>query len=162
MHEACENNYYTPPQMLRNQYMPISCQYLITYQNQETYQQRPAISNPNWRPEFRSQSVLSQNPTYLNILENLNLGNINGNIPGTENITNSQNLIQTIPPAIVTEDSSLTVIFFFELEEKKAMFSEAALDEECPITAMYIEAKVNNMSIKLILDSRFARSIVML
>ncbi|KAG9298527.1 hypothetical protein G9A89_018886 [Geosiphon pyriformis] len=33
MQEARENNYYAPPQMLRNQYTPIPCQYLTTYQN---------------------------------------------------------------------------------------------------------------------------------
>ncbi|KAG9287500.1 hypothetical protein G9A89_023872 [Geosiphon pyriformis] len=80
-------------------------------------------------------------PTYLNISENLNLGNINDNIPETENITNSQNLIQTIPLAIIMEDSSLTAIFSFELEEKETMFSGAALDEKHPITVMYTEAK---------------------
>ncbi|KAG9299040.1 hypothetical protein G9A89_020353 [Geosiphon pyriformis] len=47
-------------------------------------------------------------------------------------------------------------------EEKEAMFSGAALDKECPITAMYMETKVNNTSIKLILDSGSTRSIVML
>ncbi|KAG9298041.1 hypothetical protein G9A89_018869 [Geosiphon pyriformis] len=42
------------------------------------------------------------------------------------------------------------------------MFSEAALDKKCPITAMYMEATVNNTPIKLILDSGFTKSIIML
>ncbi|KAG9293946.1 hypothetical protein G9A89_019284 [Geosiphon pyriformis] len=42
------------------------------------------------------------------------------------------------------------------------MFSGAALDEKCPITAMYTEATVNNTPIKLILDSGSAESIVTL
>ncbi|KAG9289017.1 hypothetical protein G9A89_015566 [Geosiphon pyriformis] len=46
MQEAHENNYYVPPQMPRNQYMPIPCQYPITYQNQRAYQQQPMIANP--------------------------------------------------------------------------------------------------------------------
>ncbi|KAG9287999.1 hypothetical protein G9A89_017594 [Geosiphon pyriformis] len=51
MQEARENNYYAPPQMPRNQYMPIPCQYPTTYQNQGAYQQQPMIANPNWHPE---------------------------------------------------------------------------------------------------------------
>ncbi|KAG9302617.1 hypothetical protein G9A89_007321 [Geosiphon pyriformis] len=108
----------------------------------------------------KSAYVESKCPTYLNISENLNLENINGNVPKTKNITNNQNLIQTIPPAIVMKDSSLAAIFSFELKEKETMFNGAALNEEHPITAMYTEAKVNNMSIKFILDSRSTRSIV--
>ncbi|KAG9292195.1 hypothetical protein G9A89_023915 [Geosiphon pyriformis] len=49
--EAHKNNYYVPPQMPRNQYMPIPCQYSTTYQNQGAYQQQPMIANPNWRLE---------------------------------------------------------------------------------------------------------------
>ncbi|KAG9293312.1 hypothetical protein G9A89_007558 [Geosiphon pyriformis] len=51
MQEACENNYYAPLQMPRNQYTPIPRQYLTTYQNQGAYQQQPMIANPNWHPE---------------------------------------------------------------------------------------------------------------
>ncbi|KAG9296090.1 hypothetical protein G9A89_011942 [Geosiphon pyriformis] len=167
--EARENNYYAPPQMPRNQYMPIPCQYPTTYQNQEAYQQQPMIANPNWRPEARNQPITNQqtNPnyqnyqqTYLNILENLIIRNNDSrNINRTKN---SSKLSQTIPPAVATEDSSLAAIFSFELEENKAMFSGAALDEKCPITAMYTEATVNNTPIKLILNSGSAKSIVML
>ncbi|KAG9290039.1 hypothetical protein G9A89_010345 [Geosiphon pyriformis] len=70
--------------------------------------------------------------------------------------------IQTIPPAVATEDSSLTAIFFLELEENEAIFSGAALDEKHPITAMYMEATVNNTPIKLILNSGSTRSIIIL
>ncbi|KAG9288905.1 hypothetical protein G9A89_019527 [Geosiphon pyriformis] len=134
MQEARENNYYTPPQMPRNQYTPIPRQYLTTYQNQGAYQQQPMIANPNWRPEARNQPITK----------------------------NSSKLSQTIPPAVATEDSSLAAIFPFELEENEAMFSGAALDEKCSITAMYMEATVNNTPIKLILDNGSAGSIVML
>ncbi|KAG9288557.1 hypothetical protein G9A89_016187, partial [Geosiphon pyriformis] len=138
--EARENNYYAPPQMPRNQYMPIPRQYPTTYQNQGAYQQQPMIANPNW--------------------QNLIIGNNDGrNINKTKN---SFKLSQTIPPAVATEDSSLTAIFPFELEENETMFSGAALDKKCPITAMYMKATVNNTPIKLILDSGFTRSIVTL
>ncbi|KAG9286752.1 hypothetical protein G9A89_012302 [Geosiphon pyriformis] len=175
MQEARENNYYAPPQMPRNQYMPIPCQYPTTYQNQGAYQQQPMIANPNWHPEARNQPMnpnrtgtnQQTNPnyqnyqqTYLNIPENLIIGNNDGrNINRTKN---SSKLSQTIPPAVVTEDSSLAAIFPFELEENEAMFSRAALDEKCPITAMYTEATVNNTPIKLILNSGSAGSIIML
>ncbi|KAG9297215.1 hypothetical protein G9A89_019496 [Geosiphon pyriformis] len=130
--------------MPRNQYMPILCQYPTTYQNQGAYQQQPIIANPNWHPEARNQPMWNQN-----------IRNIN-------KTKNSSKLSQTIPPAVATEDSSLTAIFPFKLEENEAMFSRAVLDEKRPITAMYMEAIVNNTPIKLILDSRSAGSIVML
>ncbi|KAG9284432.1 hypothetical protein G9A89_023689 [Geosiphon pyriformis] len=177
MQEARENNYYAPPQMPRNPYMPIPRQYPTTYQNQEAYQQQPMIANPNWHPENQN-ALVQRNPncagtnqqtnpnyqnyqqTYLNILENLIIGNNDGrNINRTKN---SSKLSQTIPPAVATEDSSLAAIFPFELEENEAMFSGAALDEKRPITAMYTEATVNNTSIKLILNSGSAGSIVTL
>ncbi|KAG9296681.1 hypothetical protein G9A89_009940 [Geosiphon pyriformis] len=184
MQEARENNYYVPPQMPRNQYTPIPRQYPTTYQNQGAYQQQPMIANPNWRPEIQNQPMWNQNAlvqrnpnragtnqqtnpnyqnyqqTYLNILENLIIGNNDGrNINRTKN---SSKLSQTIPPAVATEDSSLAAIFSFELEENEAMFSGAALDEKRPITAMYTEATVNNTPIKLILDSGSAGSIITL
>ncbi|KAG9291959.1 hypothetical protein G9A89_004897 [Geosiphon pyriformis] len=184
MQKARENNYYAPPQMPRNQYMPIPRQYPTTYQNQRAYQQQPMIANPNWRPEARNQPMWNQNAlvqrnpnhagtnqqtnpnyqnyqqTYFNIPENLIIGNNdNRNINRTKN---SSKLSQTIPPAVATEDSSLAAIFPFELEENEAMFSGTALNKKCPITAMYTEATVNNTPIKLILDSGSAGSIVTL
>ncbi|KAG9305315.1 hypothetical protein G9A89_007810 [Geosiphon pyriformis] len=150
-----------------NQYMPIPCQYPTTYQNQGAYQQQPMIANLNWRPETQNQPMWNQNvlvqrnpnhagtnqqtnpnyqnyqQTYLNIPENLIIGNNNSkNINRTKNFSK---LSQTIPPA-----------------ENKTMFSGAALDKKRPITAMYMEATVNNTPIKLILDSGSAGSIVML
>ncbi|KAG9299694.1 hypothetical protein G9A89_013054 [Geosiphon pyriformis] len=104
MHEAHKNNYYAPLQMLRNQYTPIPHQYPTMYQNQGTYQQQSMVANQNWYLKPQNQPMWNQNmlvqrnpncigsnqqtnanypnypnfqPTYLNILENLNLGNIN-------------------------------------------------------------------------------------
>ncbi|KAG9292881.1 hypothetical protein G9A89_016243 [Geosiphon pyriformis] len=182
---TCENNYYAPLQMPRNQYMPISRQYPTTYQNQGAYQQQPIIANLNWHPKARNQPMWNQNvlvqrnpnhaetnqqtnpnyqnyqQTYFNIPENLIIRNNYGrNINRTKNSSNK--LSQTIPPAVATKDSSLAAIFPFKLKENEAMFSETALDEKRPITAIYTEATVNNTSIKLILDSRSAGSIVTL
>ncbi|KAG9297032.1 hypothetical protein G9A89_008618 [Geosiphon pyriformis] len=47
-------------------------------------------------------------------------------------------------------------------EKNKAIFNGVALDKKCPITAIYTEATINNISIKLILDSRSTGSIIML
>ncbi|KAG9291917.1 hypothetical protein G9A89_004855 [Geosiphon pyriformis] len=119
--------------------------------------------NPNRAGTSQQTNPNYQNyqQTYFNILENLIIENNDGrNINRTENFFNK--LSQTIPPAVATEDSSLAAIFPFELEENKAMFSGATLNKKCPITAMYMEATVNNTPIKLILDSRSTGSIVML
>ncbi|KAG9291562.1 hypothetical protein G9A89_021981 [Geosiphon pyriformis] len=64
-------------------------------------------------------------------------------------------------PTIITKNKSLDVIFPFELEELSAtpLFNGATLEKK-PITAMYTNDKVDNHSIKLILDSRSAGSII--
>ncbi|KAG9301084.1 hypothetical protein G9A89_012467 [Geosiphon pyriformis] len=63
--------------------------------------------------------------------------------------------------ATIFENKSLDAIFPFELDKLSTtpLFSEAALKEK-PITAMYTDAKVDGHSIKLILDSRSAGSII--
>ncbi|KAG9302761.1 hypothetical protein G9A89_009538 [Geosiphon pyriformis] len=149
MQEAHENNYYMPPQMPRNQYMPIPHQYSTTQPElasrglKSAYVEPECQTNPNYQ---------NYQQTYLNIPENLIIGNNDSkNINRTKNSSNK--LSQTIPLAVVTKDSSLAAIFPFELEENEAMFSGAALDKKSPITAMYMEATVNNTPIKLILNS---------
>ncbi|KAG9284415.1 hypothetical protein G9A89_023672 [Geosiphon pyriformis] len=164
MQKARENNYYAPPQMLRNQYTPIPCQYPTTYQNQRAYQQQPMIANPNWHPEARNQPMWNQNvlvqrnpnrartnqqtnpnyqnyqQTYLNIPENLIIGNNDSrNINRTKN---SSKLSQTIPPAPHS-------YFPFELEENETMFSGAALDKKCPITAILIAIKAGYQQLNI-------------
>ncbi|KAG9287812.1 hypothetical protein G9A89_017407 [Geosiphon pyriformis] len=70
-------------------------------------------------------------------------------------------LASNISPATITENKSLDTIFPFEFDEllTTPLFSEAALEEKL-ITAMYTDAKINSHSIKLILDSRSAGSII--
>ncbi|KAG9305314.1 hypothetical protein G9A89_007809 [Geosiphon pyriformis] len=72
-----------------------------------------------------------------------------------------QALISNILPATITENKLLDIIFPFELKEPLTMllFSGATLEEK-PITAMYTDAKVNGHTIKLILDSELAGSII--
>ncbi|KAG9293973.1 hypothetical protein G9A89_019311 [Geosiphon pyriformis] len=102
-----------------------------------------------------TQNPNSQN--YLSLLvipEDATTNNSEFNPPQTT-------LTNNILPAIVTENKSLAVIFLFELEEtiNPPLFSGAVLEEK-PITAMYTDAKVDGHSIKLILDSRSAGSII--
>ncbi|KAG9284022.1 hypothetical protein G9A89_022796 [Geosiphon pyriformis] len=61
----------------------------------------------------------------------------------------------------ITENKLLDTIFPFELEKPSTtlLFSGAALEEKL-ITAMYTDAKVDGHSIKLILDSESAGSII--
>ncbi|KAG9286443.1 hypothetical protein G9A89_014609 [Geosiphon pyriformis] len=66
-----------------------------------------------------------------------------------------------IPPATVTNNKLLAAIFPFNLEKtiEILLFSRAILEEK-PITTMYMDAKINDHAIKLILDSRSAGSII--
>ncbi|KAG9292326.1 hypothetical protein G9A89_000800 [Geosiphon pyriformis] len=72
----------------------------------------------------------------------------------TQEPRNQLILTTNIPPATITEDKSLAVIFPFEIEELSEvfLFSGAAIEEK-PIMAMYTNAKIDGHSIKLILDS---------
>ncbi|KAG9305085.1 hypothetical protein G9A89_007725 [Geosiphon pyriformis] len=103
-----------------------------------------AIQNPNF------QNYLS----LLVIPEDATTNNSKSNQPQTT-------LTNNILPAMVTENESLTAIFPFKLEEtiNSPLFSGTALKEKL-ITAMYTDAKVDDHSIKLILDSRSAGSII--
>ncbi|KAG9306242.1 hypothetical protein G9A89_016146 [Geosiphon pyriformis] len=73
-----------------------------------------------------------------------------------------QKLTSNILPAIVTENETLAAIFPFEFEKTTPvpLFSRATFEEK-PITAMYTNAKVDGHSIKLILNSGLAGSIIM-
>ncbi|KAG9284569.1 hypothetical protein G9A89_000652 [Geosiphon pyriformis] len=76
--------------------------------------------------------------------------------------TNQQvTLFSNIPSATVTNNEFLAAIFSFELEEpfQLPLFSGATLKKK-PITVMYTDMKVDRHSIKLILDSSSAGSII--
>ncbi|KAG9284341.1 hypothetical protein G9A89_023598 [Geosiphon pyriformis] len=72
-----------------------------------------------------------------------------------------QPLTSNISPATITKNESLSTIFPFEFKETAVipLFSGAAIEAK-PITAIYTDAKVKGQSIKLILDSGFAGSII--
>ncbi|KAG9300031.1 hypothetical protein G9A89_018308 [Geosiphon pyriformis] len=80
--------------------------------------------------------------------------------PSTQK-TNQRTLTNNIPPTTISYDKLLATIFPFELEKPSVipLFSGAAFEEKL-ITAMYMDAKVDGQSIKLILDSESANSII--
>ncbi|KAG9290619.1 hypothetical protein G9A89_011582 [Geosiphon pyriformis] len=69
--------------------------------------------------------------------------------------------LTNIPPVTVMKDESLAAIFSFEIEKPTeiSLFSGATLEKK-PITAMYTNAKIDGQSIKLILNSGSAGSII--
>ncbi|KAG9294733.1 hypothetical protein G9A89_008212 [Geosiphon pyriformis] len=74
--------------------------------------------------------------------------------------SNSSN--HTIPPAQIAQNANLSDIFLFEFEANESPFllSNAAVNEQKAITAMYTEAIVEGKPICLILDSGSAGSII--
>ncbi|KAG9290553.1 hypothetical protein G9A89_020923 [Geosiphon pyriformis] len=65
-----------------------------------------------------------------------------------------------IPPATITEDTTLAVIFLFDINNLNthSLFSRAVINQDKPIMALYIDARVGGIDIKLILDSGSARN----
>ncbi|KAG9307344.1 hypothetical protein G9A89_017173 [Geosiphon pyriformis] len=74
---------------------------------------------------------------------------------------NQKQPLTNILPVTVMENESLAAIFSFEIEEptKTPLFSGAALEKKS-IMAMYMDAKIDGQSIKLILNSGSAGSII--
>ncbi|KAG9288978.1 hypothetical protein G9A89_015527 [Geosiphon pyriformis] len=75
--------------------------------------------------------------------------------------TNQKSLTSNILPATITKNELLAAIFLFKIKEllETSLFSRAAFKEK-PIIVMYTDAKINGHSIKLILDSGSADSII--
>ncbi|KAG9302827.1 hypothetical protein G9A89_009604 [Geosiphon pyriformis] len=75
--------------------------------------------------------------------------------------SNQQLLTNTIPPATISNDKFLAAIFFFKLEKTTPvlLFSGATLEEK-PITVIYMDARVDDHPIKLILNSGSTNSII--
>ncbi|KAG9307267.1 hypothetical protein G9A89_017095 [Geosiphon pyriformis] len=67
-----------------------------------------------------------------------------------------------ILPATITEDITLATIFSFDINNLNthSLFSGAVINQDKPITALYTDARVRGIDIKLILDSGSAGSII--
>ncbi|KAG9292928.1 hypothetical protein G9A89_016290, partial [Geosiphon pyriformis] len=101
-----------------------------------------------------TQNLSSQNYlSFLVITENTLFNNPKPN--------QKQSLTNNIPLATITNNKSLAAIFPFKLEKTTpvSLFSKVILDTK-PITAMYTDTKIDGYTIKLILDSRSAGSII--
>ncbi|KAG9295831.1 hypothetical protein G9A89_009060 [Geosiphon pyriformis] len=63
-----------------------------------------------------------------------------------------------IPLAIIIEDTTLATIFSFDIDNLNthSLFSGAAINQDKPIMALYTDARVRGIDIKLILDSGLA------
>ncbi|KAG9290497.1 hypothetical protein G9A89_002472 [Geosiphon pyriformis] len=63
-----------------------------------------------------------------------------------------------IPPAIITKDTILATIFLFDINNLNthSLFSRTAINQDKPIMALYTDARVRGIDIKLILNSRLA------
>ncbi|KAG9286166.1 hypothetical protein G9A89_010180 [Geosiphon pyriformis] len=68
----------------------------------------------------------------------------------------------TILLTIITKDTTLAAIFSFNIDylNTTSLFSGAAINQDKPIMALYTNARVENIDIKLILDSGSAGSII--
>ncbi|KAG9286090.1 hypothetical protein G9A89_022767 [Geosiphon pyriformis] len=67
-----------------------------------------------------------------------------------------------ILPATITKDTTVATIFPFDIDNLNihSFFSGAAINQDKPIMALYTNARVGGIDIKLILDSRSASSII--
>ncbi|KAG9291016.1 hypothetical protein G9A89_012888 [Geosiphon pyriformis] len=74
----------------------------------------------------------------------------------------SKQIKSNIPPAIITEDTILATIFFFDINNLNthSFFSGAAINQDKPIMALYTDTRVKKIGIKLILNSGSASSII--
>ncbi|KAG9292694.1 hypothetical protein G9A89_008282 [Geosiphon pyriformis] len=129
----------------------------FTPQNQ--FQNNNNRINPNNQLVFRNSGQQRPNhyhtqPSYLTIPEKSNFQQLafsEGKV-ATLRLNPSNN---TIPPAQIAQNANLSDIFPFEFEANESPFllSNAAVNEQKAITAMYTEATMKGKPIHLILDS---------
>ncbi|KAG9289744.1 hypothetical protein G9A89_014479 [Geosiphon pyriformis] len=180
------NSYYPPaPQLMQQQYQqPLPIQ---PYQTLPTQQYQVPARRLVQYNQFTPQNQLQNNhnrinsnnqlvprnsgqqrpnhyytqPSYLTIPEESDFQQTTlseGKIAALR--SNSSN--HTIPPAQIAQNANLSNIFLFEFEANESPFllSNAAVNEQKAITAMYTEATVEKKPICLILNSGSARIIV--
>ncbi|KAG9291436.1 hypothetical protein G9A89_021855 [Geosiphon pyriformis] len=157
--------YQTPP----TQQYPVPARRLVQH-NQSTSQNQ--LQNNHNRINSNNQLVLRNlgqqkpnhyytQPSYFTIPEESDFQQTalsEGEIAAPR--SNSSNHI--IPPAQIAQNANLSDIFPFEFEANESSFllSNAAVNEQKAITAMYTEATVERKPIHLILDSGSAGSII--
>ncbi|KAG9285602.1 hypothetical protein G9A89_009242 [Geosiphon pyriformis] len=110
----------------------------------------------------------SNQASYLGLIETQNFCNATfaegRNVSKVSNLSFvNQPLTTNIPPTTITEDMTLAAIFFFNIDSLKTtnLFSGTTINPDKPIMAMYADAKVGTLDIKLILDNGSTGSIIM-
>ncbi|KAG9288338.1 hypothetical protein G9A89_021369 [Geosiphon pyriformis] len=162
--QAIDANYFTAPQIF-NQFIHGLYSSIL----QHVHPLHPAILQDTVTHvrDFESAKLEANHAHAVNLVIN-RLSELDSKLKQFKDAqTNKPELNQqqpptnNIPPATVTNDELLAVIFPFELKESSCtpLFSGAALEEK-PITAMYTDAKVDEHTIKFILDSGSAGSII--
>ncbi|KAG9303834.1 hypothetical protein G9A89_018731 [Geosiphon pyriformis] len=117
-----------------------------------------------WKPKAKTDTTkleivngsteYTQNPNFQNYLSLLITPE---DATFNKSEVNQKPFTNNILPATITEDKSLTAIFFFEFKKpiEMPLFSEVTLESKS-ITVIYTNAKVAGQHIKLILDSESA------
>ncbi|KAG9288983.1 hypothetical protein G9A89_015532 [Geosiphon pyriformis] len=119
---------------------------------------------PQQRENNNNKYLQQQNPptgypnqaSYLSLTENQSFDK-STSVEGKDIEQISQPSKQTksnIPPAIITKDTILAAIFLFNIDNLNthSLFSGAAINQDKPIMALYTNAKVREINIKLILN----------
>ncbi|KAG9285163.1 hypothetical protein G9A89_004378 [Geosiphon pyriformis] len=156
LHNQCSNNISNLYQFNHIRHHPLNN---IKYQQEDWFN----ITNPHSKINCRITTTESIQITscYLTIPEESDFQQtvlFEGEIAAPR--SNSFNY--TIPPAQIAQNANLSDIFPFEFEANKSPFllSNAAVNEQKAITAMYTKATVEGKPIRLILDSGSAGSII--
>ncbi|KAG9291412.1 hypothetical protein G9A89_021830 [Geosiphon pyriformis] len=158
---------YPMPQYQLPQYsqqMQYTQQLLQIYYQSSQPMTQAALHNalsqpaPTGYPNQVSYLSLTKNQDFYSSipLEGKNVGETS--TPSRQNQINN-----TIPLTTITENTTLAIIFPFNIDHLNttSFFSGAAINQDKPIMALYTNARVGNIDIKLILDSGSAGSIIM-
>ncbi|KAG9305935.1 hypothetical protein G9A89_016588 [Geosiphon pyriformis] len=151
---------------------PISYQpqlqliYQLQFQNSKTKIDTTELeivnSGLSTNPQFSKPNLGTKNSQNPNVQHYLSLlVTPKDTSPNQQKPNQHKLLISNILPATITNNKLLATIFSFEFEKTipVLLFSEATLDTK-PITTMYTDAKVDDHTIKLILNSRSTGNII--
>ncbi|KAG9300078.1 hypothetical protein G9A89_018355 [Geosiphon pyriformis] len=138
--------YYLPrPQYQNNYYQPVSQPIQQQYQQPPTQHYQNQFKQPIGSPKFCSTKTQP--------------------LPHSIQLFNNTRRTEFSPYCTlgrIAENANLSDIFSFEFEANESLFllNNAAANKQKAITAMYTKAEVKEKAIRLILDSRSARSII--
>ncbi|KAG9294177.1 hypothetical protein G9A89_021536 [Geosiphon pyriformis] len=156
-------DYFTAPQILNQFIRGLHSSILQCIHPMHPVDLQAAINNAR---DFEAAELKANHAQAINLVMNgsseldSKLKQFKDTLPNTWK-PNQKQPLTNILPATIMEDEFLAVIFPFEIEKptETSLFSGAILEKK-PITVMYTDAKIDSQSIKLILDSRLAGSII--